>query len=91
MFPKVVQVIPMKDYSVYVYFEDGKIVCYGMSAMIEKEVFRPLKDLDVFMDTCTVMNDTLAWDIGRNRDNTMCLDIDPDMLYELPFVKEKIA
>ena len=62
-----------------------------MSAMIEKEVFRPLKDLDVFMDTCTVMNDTLAWDIGRNRDNTMCLDIDPDMLYELPFVKEKIA
>ena len=25
MFPKVVQVIPMKDYSVYVYFEDGKL------------------------------------------------------------------
>lgn len=25
MFPKVVQVIPMRDYSVYVYFEDGKI------------------------------------------------------------------
>ena len=24
MFPKVVQVIPMKDYSVYVYFEDKK-------------------------------------------------------------------
>ena len=91
MFPKVVQVIAMKDYSVYVYFEEGKSVCYDMSAMIEKEVFRPLKDLDVFMDTCTVMNDTLAWDIGRNRDNTMCLDIDPDMLYELPFVKEKIA
>ena len=71
--------------------EMGQIVCYDMSAMIEKEVFRPLKDLDVFMDTCTVMNDTLAWDIGKNRDNTMCLDIDPDTLYELPFVKEKIA
>ena len=26
MFPKVVQVVPMKDYTVYVYFEDGKIV-----------------------------------------------------------------
>lgn len=24
MFPKVVQVVPMKDYTVYVYFEDGK-------------------------------------------------------------------
>ena len=60
MFPKVVQVIPMKDYSVYVYFEDGKIVCYDMSPMIEKEAFRQLKDINVFMDTCTVMNDTLA-------------------------------
>ena len=91
MFPKVVQVIPMKDYSVYVYFEDGKIVSYDMSKMIEKEAFRQLKDINVFMDTCTVLNDTLAWDICKNRDNTVCLDIDPDTLYELPLVKEKIA
>ncbi|MDD2972297.1 MAG: DUF2442 domain-containing protein [Lachnospiraceae bacterium] len=91
MLPKVVQVIPMQDYSVYVYFEDGKIVCYDMSDMIEKEVFRPLKDIQIFMETCTVMNDTLAWDICRNRDNAMCLDIDPDTLYELPFVNEQIA
>ena len=91
MFPKVVQVIPMKDYSVYVYFEDGKIVCYDMSKMIEKEAFRSLHDMNVFMDTCTVMNDTLAWDIGKNRDNTTCLDIDPDTLYDLPMAVEKIA
>lgn len=91
MFPKVVQVIPMKDYSVYVYFEDGKIVCYDMTEMIEKEVFFPLKDINVFIETCTVMNDTLAWDICGNRDNTLCLDIDPDTLYELPLVNEKIA
>lgn len=91
MFPKVVQVIPMKDYSVYVYFEDGKIVCYDMTQMIEKEAFYPLKDINVFIDTCTVMNDTLAWDVSRNRDNTMCLDIDPETLYELPFVRERIA
>ena len=91
MFPKVVQVIPMRDYSVYVYFEDGKIVRYDMSRMLEKEVFYPLKDIDVFMDTCTVMNDTLAWDIHKNRDNTMCLDIAPDTLYELPMAVEMIA
>ena len=59
--------------------------------MIEKDVFDPLKDIDVFMDTCTVMNDTLAWDIHKNWDNTMCLDIDPDMLYELPMAVEMIA
>lgn len=91
MFPKVVQVMPTKDYSVYVYFEDGKIVCYDMSKMIEKEAFRLLRDMDVFMDTCTVMNDTLAWDICKKWDNTTCLDIDPDTLYELPVVGEKIA
>ena len=91
MFPKVVQVIPMKDFSVYVYFEDGKIVCYDMTKMIEKEAFQTLKDINVFIDTCTVLNDTLAWDIGKNRDNTTCLDIDPDTLYELPNVKERIA
>ena len=91
MFPKVVQVIPMKNYSVFVYFEDGKIVCYDMSHMIDKEAFCVLKDIDTFMDTCTVLNDTLAWDIQKNRDNTSCLDIDPDTLYELPNVKEKIA
>lgn len=91
MFPKVVQVIPMKNYSVYVYFDDGKIVCYDMSHMFNKEVFAILKDINIFMDTCTVMNDTLAWDIKRNRDATTCLDIDPDTLYELPYVKEQIA
>lgn len=91
MFPKVVQVVPMKNYSVYVYFEDGKIVCYDMSQMIEKEAFLPLKNLDVFMNTCTVLNDTLAWDICMERDTTTCLDIAPDTLYALPFAKEQIA
>lgn len=62
-----------------------------MTQMIEKEVFYPLKDINVFIDTCTVMNDTLAWDVGKNRDNTTCLDIDPETLYELPFVRERIA
>ena len=91
MFPKVVQVIPMKDYSVFVYFEDGKIVCYDMKNMLDKEVFKPLKDISIFVDACTVMNDTLAWDISGNRDAGRCIDIDPDTLYELPYCEEQIA
>lgn len=91
MFPKVVQVVPMRDHSVYVYFEDGKIVHYDMSHMIEKEAFLILKDVEVFMDTCTVMNDTLAWDISGNWDSAACLDIDPYTLYDLPFANEQIA
>lgn len=35
MFPRVVQVIPMWDYSIYVYFEDEKIVHYDISKMIK--------------------------------------------------------
>lgn len=91
MIPKVVQVVPMRDFSVYVYFEDGKIVRYDMSHMVEKGAFLLLKNIEVFMDTCTVMNDTLAWDINRSWDSTTCLDIDPYTLYELPFAKEQIA
>ena len=38
MFPKVVQVIPKKDLTVFVYFEDGKIVCYDMKPLLDKDV-----------------------------------------------------
>ncbi len=90
MLPKVVQVIPMSDYSVYVYFEDGKIIYYDMSQMIEKEVFGCLREIEIFMNKCTVMNDTLAWYISGNWDNTTCLDTDPDTLYALPYAEDII-
>ena len=91
MFPKVVQVIPMRDYSVYVYFEDGKIVCYDVKPLLEKEAFGVLREIAFFMNACTIMNDTLAWDVSGNRDNSKCIDIDPDTLYELEAVKEQIV
>ena len=46
---------------------------------------------DFFMDTCTILNDTLAWDIIGNRDETSCIDIDPETLYELEAIDEMIA
>lgn len=91
MFHNVIQVIPYEDYSVYVYFEDGKIVCYNAKPLLEKKVFAPLKNIDFFMNACTILNDTLAWDLSGNRDTSTCLDIDPDMLYSLDSAVEKIA
>lgn len=91
MLHKVVQVIPYEDYRVYVYFEDGKIVCYDASCLLDKKVFEPLKKLTFFMESCMVLNDTLAWDLSGNRDETQCIDIDPEMLHELPQAVEKIA
>jgi len=91
MFHKVVQVIPFSDYKVYVYFEDGKIVCYDAKPLLEKKIFEPLKDMAFFINACTILNDTLAWDLTGNRDVTQCLDIDPDMLYSLKQTTERIA
>lgn len=91
MFPKIVQVIPTEEYTVYVYFEDGKIVCYDAKPLLKKEGFAVLRETTFFMNACTIMNDTLAWDVSGNRDNTKCIDIDPDTLYELDAVKERIA
>lgn len=43
------------------------------------------------MDRCTVLNDTLAWEISGNWDNAICLDIDSDTLYALSYTNEAIA
>ena len=91
MFPEVVKVKPNDDYTVYVYFSDEKIVCYDLKPLLEKNVFRKLKEKDIYMDTCTILNDTLAWDISGNRDENSCIDINPEILYELEAIDEMIA
>ncbi len=39
------------------------------------------QDINVFIGACTVLNDTLAWDLTGNCDPSECLDIDPITLY----------
>jgi hypothetical protein len=80
--PEVIQVIPTDEYTVYVYFDDGSIKLYDAKEIIQKGVFQPLKDIQLFKDTCTVLNGTLAWDLDGTYDETSCLDIDPFTLYE---------
>lgn len=58
-----------------------------MSQMIEKEVFCFLKEIEIFLDRCTVMNDTLAWDISGKWDDTDYLDIDPDTFIQVSLLK----
>ena len=87
--PQIVQVVPHDDYTVSVYFCDGRIVKYDVKPMLDKGVFSKLKDKSVFMERCTILNDTLAWDIEGNRDRYKCLDIDPDYLYSLESIREK--
>lgn len=90
-FPDVVQVVPFEDYTVDVYFDDGKIVRYDVTPFLEEGIFRKLKDLQVFINACTILNGTLAWDIAGNRNEQECIDIDPETLHALPDASERIS
>ena len=90
-FPTVVQVIPLDNYHVQVFFDDGKIVEYDATEDLKTEILKELKDIDKFKDACTVMNGTLAWDISGQRDMSNCVDIDPFTLYELESINNLIA
>lgn len=90
-FPVVVQVIPCINYHVQVFFSDGKIVEYDALNDLQSEIFTPLQDITVFMEACTVLNDTLAWDMTGDRNTSECIDIDPFTLYELPSINHLVA
>ena len=89
--PSIVQVVPHRDYTVSVYFVDGKIVVYDVKPKLESGVFKALQDMDFFMNQCKIMNDTLAWDLTGKNDPAECIDIDPDYLYSLEDVEDPLA
>ena len=90
--PEIVQVVPHDDHTVSVYFVDGKIVLYDVKPKLNRGVFKALLDMDVFMNHCGIMNDTLGWDVSGTGDLSTCIDIAPETLYALEHVaNEKIA
>ena len=47
-FPTVVQVIPLDNYHVQVFFDDGKIVDYDTTQDLKSSIFEPLGDIENF-------------------------------------------
>ena len=90
-FPTVVQVIPLDNFHVQVFFDDGKIVDYDATEDLKTALFEPLRKIEKCKDACTVMNGTLAWDISGNWDETDCIDIDPFTIYEMKGINHMIA
>jgi hypothetical protein len=82
MFHKVIQVYPQSDFTVYVYFDDGKIKHFNCSHLLNKGIFKQISQVKEFIEKCTVINGTLAWDIGGRLNPYKCIDIDPDSIYE---------
>ena len=79
---EVVQVYPMENYDVAVYFVDGNIKKQNVSHLVGKGVFSVLEDKDFYKNNCTVLNRTLAWTLDVKYDPYNCLDIDPITIYE---------
>ncbi len=89
--PKVVQVIPADDYKVYAYFNDGSVKLVDIKPFISPgTVFEVLGDEDYFKSRLTVINDTVAWDVGENRDPRKCIDLDPFVIFESPSVADPL-
>ncbi len=78
----VVQVLPRNDFKVYVYFSDGRIKLFDMAPLLGKGVFQKISNINDFLQKCTVLNGTLAWDLGGHFDAYHCIDIDPESIYD---------
>lgn len=78
----VVQVLPQSDFSVYVYFSDGVVKKYDALPLLNKGIFKKISKIEDFVTKCTVLNNTLAWDLSGHFDPYECIDIAPEMIYE---------
>jgi len=79
--PQVLQVIPTQDCKVYIYFDDGTIRLYDAFELITKGAFKQLQIDNLFLATCTVLNDALAWTPDKSYSSETCFDLDPHVLY----------
>ena len=80
--PKMYQVYPIDDYTVYIYYDNGEIKLYDCKWILDEEgIFKNIHDINKFKELCTIMNGTLAWDISLIRDPYNCIDICPDTVY----------
>ena len=70
--PDVIEVRPLKDYKLYLKFQDGKEKIYDASKLIENDFYKKLRDEKYFMqvEPCGI---TVMWKDGE--------DIAPEELY----------
>lgn len=83
----IIQVVPRCDNRVYVYDEDGTVYLYDANFLVNKN--KVLQNQEFFINRCTILNNTLAWDITGNYDESNCIDISPEKIFSSPIVKEK--
>lgn len=88
-YPEVYQAVAGENYMVYAYLNDGSLREFDVKPLIKQGgVFKKIEDKDIFKNTLTILNGTVAWDIAGNRNEYECIDIDPMTLFECPSIPE---
>jgi len=88
-FPESFQAVAGEDYTVYAYVNDGSIRKVDIKPFLDNGgVFEPLKDMETFKETLTVIGNTVAWDLNGDRDEYKCIDIDPFLIFQSPIVSD---
>lgn len=73
MYPAIKQVIPQKNYTLLLTYENGEKKKFDMKPYLETGIFRELKDLKIFYSVKPCF-DSVEW-INE-------ADIDPEILYQ---------
>lgn len=88
-YPEIYQVVADKNYMVYAYLSDGSVREFDVKPLIQQGgIFKKIEDEQIFKETLTVLNGTVAWDIAGNRNEYECIDIDPVTIFKCPMVSE---
>lgn len=88
-YPEVLQAVAGENFTVYAYMSDGSMRLFDVKPLIKNGgVFNKIADENTFKEKLTVLNNTIAWDIGGNRDEYKCIDIDPFDVFESPVVND---
>jgi hypothetical protein len=72
MVPAVIKVLPVDDYVLSIFFENGEYGRLDMTEYLDFGVFNRLKDPKAFRRV-RVSFDTVEWDVG--------VDLDPEFVY----------
>ena len=88
-YPEIYQVVADENYMVYAYLSDGSVREFDAKPLIQQGgIFKKIEDEQIFRETLTVLNGTVAWDIAGNRNEYECIDIDPVTIFKCPVVSE---
>ena len=75
-YPEVYQAVAGNNYTVYAYLNDGSVREFDVKPLIKQGgIFKKIEDKEIFKNTLTVLNGTVAWDIAGNRNIYKCIDI----------------